>query len=346
MKLNDFNISQGLTYDDVTLMPKFSDIESRSEENISLSNNLGDVELSIPIISSPMDTITEAEMVDAMDAHGGLGVVHRFNTIEEQKRIVLDSRAKAAAIGMTGDYLERALVLVASGVKILCIDTAHGHHATMKICIENLRQEFGDSVHIMAGSIATYDGAAALIQWGADSLRVGIGGGSICSTRLQTGFGVPNLTALMLAALAKRTQNVDREIKIIADGGIRKSGDMVKALAAGADFIMLGSMIAGTSETPGELIDAPGLNKIYRGMASREAQHDWRGTASAPEGVSKVIPYKGPVSSVLGPVPAWIRSGLSYCGARNVKELQERAEFFQQTAAGVLEGQTHIDYAK
>lgn len=344
-------IVNGYTYDDVTLKPKYSEIEHRDEKNISLLCGLGPVSMRVPIISSPMDTVTEIDMIMSMRQFGGLGVLHRFNTIEEQEQIAKVCSADAAAIGMTGDYLERAEALYNAGVRIFCIDTAHGHHKNMKLALEKLQMKFSRNIHIMAGSIATEQAAIDLACWGADSLRVGIGGGSICSTRLQTGFGVPNLTAIMDVARgvgwAKEYAGVRNKVKIIADGGIRKSGDMLKAFAAGADFVMLGSMLAGTDETPGALIEtSEGIKKEYRGMASREAQHDWRGSATAPEGVSTRIPYKGSVDNVLHPIPGWIRSGFSYAGARNIHEFRNNVEMYLQTNAGVLEGHTHIDYVK
>lgn len=328
-----------LTYDDVTLAPKLSDIPHRNEENIKISSYLGPVRMNLPVISSPMDTVTEGTMAIAMRQHGGLGVIHRYNSPNEQAAIVSECNAEAAAVGMTGDFLERAQILVEAGVRILCIDTAHAHHANMKNALETLRKEFGDDVHLMAGNVATGQGAYDLANWGANSIRVGIGGGSICSTRLQTGFGVPNLTAIMECAA-----ELDETHKIIADGGIRTSGDMIKAFAAGADFVMLGSMLAGTSQAPGEVIAGiDGPLKIYRGMASRDAQHGWRGTSSSPEGISVTIPFKGDVGEILTDLPGYIRSGFSYNGARNIEELRDNAEFVIQTNAGIGEGKTHID---
>jgi len=345
-------ITEGLTYDDISLKPKYSEIPNRDEKNVSLLCSLGSHSMRLPVISSPMDTVTESDMVIAMQNHGGLGIVHRFNTIEEQVDIVSESDAQAAAIGMTGDYLERTHALLENGVKILCIDTAHGHHSHMKTAIQVLKRRYGNEVHIMAGSISTADAAQDLSRWGADSLRVGIGGGSICSTRLQTGFGTPNLTAIIDAKRGvgqAQYMGLARNVKIIADGGIRQSGDMLKAFAAGADFVMLGSMLAGTTETPG-IVHQSGNGfsrgrKVYRGMASRQVQKE-RGSTSAPEGISVDIPYKGGVDKVLEPIPGWIRSGFSYVGARNIIEFRERVEAYKQTRAGVLEGHTHIEYVK
>jgi IMP dehydrogenase len=196
----------------------------------------------------------------------------------------------------------------------------------------------GDDIHIMAGNVATLEAFNALALWGADSIRVGIGGGSICSTRLVTGHGVPTFQSVMDCAKS------EFDAKIIADGGLKTSGDIVKALAAGADFVMLGSMLAGTDETPGEVMtNNRGTSyKVYRGMASRSAQDSWRNKSSSPEGIATTVGYKGPVSDILSDIVGGIRSGFSYSGARNLTELHAKATFVQQTAAGQAESNTHI----
>ena len=190
----------------------------------------------------------------------------------------------------------------------------------------------------MAGNVATLQAFNDLADWGAHAIRVGIGGGSICSTRIQTGHGIPTFQSVLDCGKS------DRDAALIADGGIRTSGDMVKALAAGADFIMVGSMLAGTDETPGEVMTIYGSppHKIYRGMASKEAQSDWRGRVSSIEGVTHTVPYRGPVSEVLHEMAVGIRSGLSYSGARSIQELQAKARFIRQTSAGAIESSTHI----
>ena len=206
--------------------------------------------------------------------------------------------------------------------RVLCIDVAHGHHKLVERAIKSIKEMLNDSVHIIAGNVATLEGFNALADWGADSVRCNIGGGSICSTRIQTGHGVPGLHTIFECAQS------DRDAKIIADGGIRSSGDIVKALAAGADFVMLGSMLAGTDESPGETLIGV-LNtktKVYRGMASKEAQFDWRGKCSSNEGISATIPYKGPVTNVLEDLSNGIKSGLSYSGVRTITELQAKAQ--------------------
>ena len=337
--------SDCLSYDDVLLVPKYSDIRSRSEIDISteLGNN---TKISLPIIASPMDTVSEGEMAAAMAVQGGLAIVHRYNTISEQVQFIKHAFKKSfpnsifgAAIGISGDYLERAQELINAGIKVICVDVAHGHHVLMKDALESINKLSGISnVHIMAGNVATLKGVNDLADWGAHSVRCNIGGGSICSTRVQTGHGLPGLQTIIECA------KTDRDVRIIADGGIKNSGDMVKALAAGADAVMVGSLLAGTSETPGMITkDGQGRPwKSYRGMASKEAQINWRGKYSSFEGVSARVPHKGQVSDVLLDLEKGIRSGFSYSGARNLAELQSRAEFVIQTSAGQSESGTHI----
>ena len=331
-----------LSFDDVLLSPNYSDISSRRE--IWIGNSLAPgIDLALPVISSPMDTVTELEMAKVMSRHGGLGIVHRYNTIEEQAAIVrqcsldLPSCNIGAAIGVTGDFEERACALHDAGANVICVDVAHGHHISTKKALETLRDIFGQSIHIMAGNIATLEGFNALADWGADSIRVGIGGGSICSTRTQTGHGIPTFQTILDCSYS------DRDAKIIADGGIKTNGDVVKAIAAGADFVMLGSMLAGTSESPGEIFQSKNKKyKIYRGMASEDAQDDWRGKSSAPEGISTTIPFKGSVEKILSNMLGNVQSGFSYSGARSIEELWLKAEFIKQTSAGQLESNTHI----
>ena len=330
------NFKETLTYDDVLLVPQYSDITSRKE--VDLTSDLGNIRRGVPILASPMDTVSESEMASALGSMGASAIIHRYCSIEEQCKMVTDAGCiVGAAIGVTGDYFERARALLDAGVSFLCIDVAHGHHKLMKIAITKLRSWFGQDIHVMAGNVATLEGYNDLADWGADSIRCNIGGGSICSTRIQTGHGVPGLETIFQCARS------DKNVPIIADGGIRSSGDAVKALAAGADFVMLGSMFAGTKESPGSKIEKEGrFWKEYRGMASKDAQMDWRGTSSTPEGIASIVPYKGPVSEVMGDLKGGIKSGLSYSGAANIQELQAKARFIRQTAAGAVESNTHI----
>ena len=340
-------IQEVLSYDDVLLVPRHSNILSRSEVN--LHSLLGELSFDFPVIAAPMDTVTEASMCIAMNDAGGLGVIHRYNSIEEQVELVHEvinyfpaahQIQAAAAIGITGDFKMRATALFAAGVKILCLDVAHGHHVLMERALKDLKDLFGDEVHLMAGNVAMRSAFEDLANWGADSIKVGIGGGSICSTRIQTGHGVPTFQSVLECSKA----DIDRDVKIIADGGLRTSGDIVKALAAGADFVMLGSMLAGTDQSPGELYtNIQGEQvKSYRGMASQEAQTEWRGKVGSNEGISTFIPHKGSVYPILDELKRGIRSGLSYSGCRSITEFQASATFIKQTNAGQAESRTHI----
>jgi IMP dehydrogenase len=209
----------------------------------------------------------------------------------------------------------------------------------MRNALFKLRDMFGDDVHIMAGNVATLEGYEDLVKWGANSVRVGIGGGSICSTRIQTGHGMPTLQSVLDCSISEFAG----DIPIIADGGIKNSGDIVKALAAGADFVMLGSILAGASESPGEVLHAGGRKcKVYRGMASKDAQLNWRGHTASVEGVSSTVPLKGAVGDILKDLSTNIRSGLSYSGSFNINELQSKSEFIKQSYAGAAESSTHI----
>jgi len=333
---------EALSFDDVLLEPRFSSIASRSEVDISVSfGNVGYLDL--PVISAPMDTVTGPEMAIELYRYGALGILHRYNSIAEQVEMAVEVSNEGAiygaAIGATGDFFERATALVrTAGAPILCVDVAHGHHANVRYALETLKNTFGDKVHIMAGNVATLKGFNDLADWGADSIRVGIGGGSICSTRIQTGHGIPTLQSVMDCAKS------DRDALLIADGGLRNSGDIVKALAAGADSVMLGSVLAGTEETPGDLLqrDDGHSYKVYRGMASKEAQLDWKGSYRSFEGVSSTVDFRGPVGPILDDLGTGIRSGLSYSGATNLVELNWKARFIRQTSAGAIESSTHI----
>lgn len=330
-----------LSFDDVLMVPQKSDIKSRKE--IEIGSRLKNIYLKMPIISSPMDTVTESTMAITMAELGGLGILHRYNTIEKQVEMVKQIRKKtrippAAAIGVSGDYLERSAALVEAGCTTICIDVAHGHHVLTKEAIESLKNTFNGKITIIAGNVATPEGFADLQDWGADAIRVGIGGGSICSTRLQTGHGISTFQSIAACRFVKK------DAKLIADGGIKTSGDIVKSLAAGADFVMLGSMLAATEESPGEiLINSSGDKvKVYRGMASSEAQINWRGKTSSLEGISTTISYKGSIQTILEKMKTNIRSGFSYSGARNQKELREKSSFIQQSSSSKIESGTHI----
>ena len=334
-------------FDDVLLVPQVSDIHSRDE--IDLTTTIGNHKFRLPIISSPMDTVTETQMALSMFERGGLGVIHRYNSSKEQCDIIREIAATmeetsnsnisniSAAIGTSSDFENRVRFLYECGVRIFCIDVAHGHHVLVEKAIKTLRDVFGDSITIIAGNVATAHAFEDLSTWGADAIRVGIGGGSICSTRIQTGHGVPTLQSIFDCRDAG-------DADLIADGGVKTPGDIVKCLGAGADAVMLGSMLAGTEETPGQVFQSNDNKryKVYRGMASPEAQIAWRGQARSLEGISTTVPYKGPVADVLTKIERNIKSGLSYTGARNLGEFRAKAKFIKQTSSGLYESRTHI----
>lgn len=342
-------MKKNITFNDVLISPQYSTIKSR--KTIDLSTILAPrLELKTPIISAPMDTVTETEMSNALAEVGGLGIIHRYNSIEDQCNLiskVSENLYAGAAIGVTDKAFERATALVNNGCTILCIDVAHGHHILVKNMVQRLRKTFGNTITIIAGNIATAEAYIDMYEWGVDIARVGVGGGSICSTRVQTGHGIPTLQSVLYIAEAKQTYEYRYDLKmpsILADGGIKTSGDIVKALAAGADAVMLGSMLAGSDESPGEVIGKTSENpiKIYRGMASPEAQIDWRGYTSSEEGISATVPYKGSVIPILDSLKKGITSGLSYSGCSSIKEFQQKAQFLQQSESSKTESGTHI----
>ena len=333
------------SFDDILLVPQKSEIVSRGD--VSLDIQVGSCHLSAPIISSPMDTVTGPAMAAAMSKSGGMGILHRYNTVEEQVTMAMESfslgaEALAAATGVTGDYISRIRSLKSSGVLTYCLDVAHGHHISMERALKKIRDEFGEEVYIIAGNVATSEAYEDLSNWGANAIRVGIGGGSICSTRVQTGHGIPTLFSVMLCA--QQAKMMHSPALIIADGGIKTSGDAVKSLAFGANAIMLGSLLAGSPEAPGEIIEnlSGEKRKIYRGMASKEAQKQWRGTARSLEGISSTVPLKPPVEEIVQELCFNIKSGLSYTGSKTIADFQKRVKYINQTPASQVESSTHI----
>ncbi len=343
-----FDKNEIISFDDVILVPQYSDIKSRSEVDttVRLNNN---IKLQIPIVSSPMSTVTESFMVNAISSLGGLGILHRYNTIKHQTKLcnyIYQNNTRAAAVGVGNDFKDRLKSLVDNGnISSVCIDVAHGDHILVKEALEFIKKEYPD-LFVIAGNVATSSGYRRLAEWGADAVRASIGSGSICTTRIQTGHGIPTLNAVFDCFETKSKLEAEGKNAplIIADGGIKNSGDIVKCLAAGADLVMLGSMLSGTKEAPGKIeIDSNGnKTKRYSGMASKSAQKAWRGYFSSIEGVSTHVPYKGTASKVLNEIMSNVRSGMSYSGARSLKEFREAAMFVKQTTASSIEGQAHI----
>ena len=380
-------MKESLTYDDVNIVPKYSEVESRRDVDLT-SRLTKNRYLNVPLVSSPMDTITEYEMAYMMWNHGGVGFIHRFMEIETQAKMVSELKSEiesswvgtkhlyenldeeientnsptqklvlesmkgtkawfensplGAAIGVTGDYLERAQELVSSGCNVILLDIAHGHHKLVKEGLRRLKNEVNGKFEIIAGCVATALGAKDLCEWGADGLRVGIGNGSLCETRIRTGVGIPQVTALLDCVTAADTYNCPT----IADGGERYIGDVCKGLACGADSVMLGSLLSGTKETPGDISKVgkwpnEQLFKKYRGSASFDSKID-RGESENVEGNSRLIPYKGKVRRIMGDIKEGIKSSCSYVGATNLDEFRSLAEFIKVTEAGQVEAKAHL----
>ena len=338
------DIRTGLTYDDVLLVPQESDVSpSAADVGVQLTKK---IKLSVPIISAAMDTVTETDMAIAVAKLGGIGVVHRSNTIEEQVEMVAAVKKEgllvAAACGPHD--IERAKALDKVGNDLLVIDCAHAHKPKV---IENVKK-IKESVNaeIMVGNIATTKAAVALSSV-ADSIKVGIGPGAICTTRVVAGVGVPQLTAVMDVVEALK----DTGVTVVADGGLKHSGDIVKALAGGADAVMLGSMLAGIYETPGDVILIDDAKyKTYRGMGSEIVMKKGKssdryfqdgGSKYVPEGVEGIIKYKGHLEDVLHQIVGGIKSGMGYIGAKNIQSIKEKAEFIRITTAGHKESHPH-----
>ena len=332
-----------LTYDDVQILPKYSEVTHRADCSIS-TKVTKNWDLRIPIVSSPMDTVTECTMAQEMNELGGLGVIHRFMGIHEQAdhvgRVTLGP--SSAAIGVTGDFVERAQELVQSGCKILCLDVAHGHHKLVKESIRRIKNEVTGRFDILVGNISTGESARDLCEWGADGLRIGIGGGSLCSTRIQTGVGVPMVSSIRDCVSVADEYNVP----CMADGGIRSTGDVCKGLGAGADTVMLGSLLSGTKESPGSITKQgqwpnERLQKKYRGSASVESKMD-RGERNNVEGYSTTVPYKGKVKRIISDVIDGLKSSMSYVGANSLEEFHSKCKLIKVTNAGIIEAKPHL----
>ncbi|MEQ8718995.1 MAG: IMP dehydrogenase [Acidimicrobiales bacterium] len=341
----------GLTYDDVLLVPRRSTIRSRGTVDLTtrLSRN---IELALPVVAANMDTVTEHEMATALAGLGAVGIIHRFlpshaHAAEIERVKAADpSYLVGAAVGTDHDMLDRAKACVAAGADVLVLDIAHGHADHAIDGVKLLKDTFAD-VDVIAGNVATAAGAVDLAAAGADAIKVGVGPGGVCTTRLVAGVGVPQLTALSDVVAA------DVGVPIIADGGIKTSGDIAKALAVGADTVMIGSLFAGTKESPGEVESTSrGLVKRIRGMASREAvEHRARRAGEelddeyfehrAPEGVEGTVPYKGQVSQVVGQLMAGVKSSMSYLDATDLATFRANAAFIQVTGAGIRENSPH-----
>ena len=349
-------IKDSLTFDDVTLIPQYSSVlPSETNTVTKLSRNL---DLQIPLISSAMDTVTESKMALAISKFGGVGIIHRNLSIENQvnevKKVKKNNHVVGAAIGVSPDDLERAAELSKTNTDLIVIDTAHGHTKKVLEMIKKIKKRIKNCT-ICAGNIATYEAAKFLADSGVDIIKVGIGPGSISTTRLVAGIGVPQLSAILQVKKALKNYKT----KIISDGGIKFSGDLAKAIAAGADAVMIGSLFSGTTETPGKIIKYKGkFYKNFRGMGSvgamsvgsadRYYQKKFKDTSKyVPEGVEGMVKFKGSVSKVIYSLVGGLKSSMGYLGARTIKDLQKRAEFTKITKAGFYESMVHsVDHVK
>ncbi|MCP3991154.1 MAG: IMP dehydrogenase [Actinomycetia bacterium] len=360
MSLQD--IPLGLTFDDVLLVPQRSGIRSRRD--ISLETQLTrQTSIDIPIVAANMDTVCETEMAAAMARLGGVGIIHRFLSVSVQAAMVKEAREIAsqdvedagkvvvgAAIGTDHDTLDRTGALLDAGADVLVLDIAHGHADHALETLRDIKANFARA-QVVAGNVATRAGADDLVAAGADAVKVGVGPGGVCTTRLVAGVGVPQLSAINNCSDLLDAEG--NHVPVIADGGIRGSGDIAKALGAGASTVMLGSLFAGTKESPGDVEQSNrGLVKRVRGMASFEAiearaarsgedVNDEYFEQRAPEGVEGTVPYRGEVSKVVAHLLAGVRSGMSYCDARTIDDFWAKASFIRVTNSGVRENKPH-----
>ena len=358
-------IKKAYTFDDVLLVPAYSEI---LPNEVSLKTKLTrNIDLNIPVISAAMDTVTESDMSIALALEGGIGIIHKNLSPEEQaeevKKVknynfdsaeypnaITDKQGKllvGAALGVAPDLLERAEALANEGVDVFTLDSAHGHSKGIIDALGELKKHYPD-IDVIAGNIVTAEAAQTLVYAGADAVKIGVGPGAICTTRVVAGVGVPQLTAVNDVY----EQLINQDVGIIADGGIKFSGDISKAIAAGAHTVMLGRMLAGTDEAPGEMLEKNGKKfKSYVGMGSIAAMKRgskdryFQGKQSSnklvPEGIEALVNYKGAVNSILHQLTGGLRSGMGYCGAKDIEDMRHHARFVEISNAGLTESHPH-----
>lgn len=352
-----------LTFDDVLLVPQYSEITpDMADVSTKLTNTF---KINVPFLSAAMDTVSEHKLVTALALAGGLGVIHKNMSIADQakevemvknyefdneknKRVLIDKKGRlcvGAAIGVTADMMDRVHALMDAGVDVFVLDSAHGDSKNIINAIKNLRLEY-PSMELIAGNVATYEGALDLMKAGASAVKVGMGPGSICTTRIIAGIGVPQLQAVMDCARASKEMNVP----IIADGGIKYSGDVVKALAAGANTVMLGGLFATCEEAPGDIYESNGKKyRTYRGMGSIEAMT--KGSTDryfqtghkkfVAEGVQGIVEVKTTVEELVFQLIGGLKAGMGYCGSKDIPTLQEKGTFIKITNNALLESHPH-----
>ncbi len=338
-------IGQGYSFDDVLMVPKYNRVESRKDVSFQTRVTKNHF-LDIPFLVANMDTVCESKMAITIGRLGGLGILHRFMTIENQAREIMEVKKEklltAAAIGVK-DFEERAKALNEVGVDILVLDVAHGHSKRVGKTLDYIKKNY-PQIDVIVGNIATKDAAEYFISKGADALKVGIGPGSMCTTRIMAGAGVPQITAIMDVYEAAQGR-----VPVCADGGIKISGDITKAIGAGADTVMLGSLFSGTDETPGKIIEKDGKKyKEYRGMASylatvKKMELDGKKKEEVVhvEGEMTMIEYKGSVIPIVNKLIGGLASGMTYVGADSIEKIKGKVDFISITGAGIKESMAH-----
>lgn len=336
-------IHKGFTFDDVLIRPAASAIEPK---DASLSTRLAGIALAVPFLSAAMDRVTGSQMAVVLGTLGGLGVLHRHCSVEEQVQMVREVKDAGVSVAAAcGPFdIERAQALDTAGCDAIVIDCAHGHNLNVIASAKRIKKSLKHA-KLIFGNIATAEAARAVCTF-ADAVKVGVGPGSICTTRIVSGVGVPQLTAIMeVAKVANK-----KKVPVIADGGMRTSGDIAKALAAGASAVMLGNLFAGSDEAPGRVVTKEGRKyKEYRGMGSRAViesasgseRYLTNGRKAVPEGVEALVPCKGPVSEIVASLASGVQVGMGYVGARTITEFQKKAEFIRITHMSMLESRPH-----
>ncbi len=365
IKMLEINkIREAVTFDDVYLLPDRSECVSRKQVDLSseLFSGFPGMKFEIPLMSANMNMVTEGRMIEAMTSRGASAALHRYmnsdSLIEIISNLSFDCDGKfGISVGVNpnqyGDYIGSLEQIKFWGkVGYIVIDVAHGHHVLVKEALKDIRSKIPSDIPILAGNVCTYRGALDLCRWGADGVKVGIGPGSMCTTRTVAGVGCPQLSAIVECkrALEVYQEETGKKVTLVADGGLKTSGDCVKALAAGADFLMSGSFFSGTKEAPGNVLSLPGNNKVklYEGMASIDAQATFFNKEAeeiVPEGVSTLVDYKGTVHRIINQLVGGMQSGFSYCGCKNLQELHEYGAWHESwvkiSHAGFQEGLPH-----
>ncbi|MCL5019017.1 MAG: IMP dehydrogenase [Patescibacteria group bacterium] len=368
--MSTFDLKEYLTFDDVLLLPDFTDF---SRQEINLTTKLTKkITLKIPFVSAPMDTVTENKLAIALASLGGIGIIHRNLSVDDQVNEVVKVKQKklpvGAAIGANKGFEERVKALIKARVDVIVVDSAHGFSRSVIETTKFIKKNYSQT-QVITGNVATYEGAKALVEAGADGLRIGMGPGAICTTRIISGMGVPQINAILDCAKAAKVKGVP----IIADGGIKYSGDMVKALAAGASTVMMGGYFASAEESPGKIVVLTRKQvprrfqsifshnvetyrfKEYRGMGSVAAMEkgakiksedefhgkSYKDRVLVAEGVEGLVPIKGTVSELVEQALGGIKSGMYYIGAKNISGLQQKARFIKITHASLTESHPH-----